>query len=688
MSKRTQVVLLSCSFVLAACGDNEDQHDHPDASAPDAEPDAGPMAVTIAFAAEVGGTPFACGQTYAGLGTTAAAYVGTDFRFYVHDVRLMMHGDAGPVEVPVTLDANDFQADGVALLDFETGGTGCQMGSTSTHTAITGTVPAGAYGGIAFKVGIPFAKNHLDVATAAPPLNIPAMYWAWKLGLQVPQGRRHGERRGLQPPPRLDRLRHYGDDRADRAVHEPQRDGRLAPWLHGRDERDRGGRRARARRGRRVLQHDQHRAGLHVVPRGSRVRHDPAEARPRLRRQPGGRAGAVHGPMSARAATTAALALLGACSDPAASPDAGVGVDASPDAGAPAWPFELPPGMPTPRLPPGAILTPELAELGRHLFYDPRLSGNGTQACSSCHLQARAFTDGLVAPIGSTGEVLRRNSMSLTNVAYNPNQTWASSVLVHLEQQALVPMFGDNPIELGITGSEEVVLGRLRADASYQGLFAAAFPDEAEPVRFDAIVAAITAFERRLISARSALDRFRQGDATALSESARRGEALFFSETLECHHCHGSFNFTIAVDHAGLAEPSIAFFNTGLYDVGGTGDYPASDQGLYELTQVPADRGRFRPPTLRNIALTAPYMHDGSMATLDEVIRFYERGGRLIESGPNAGDGKLNRYKNAFVNGFTLTDQERADLRSFLEALTDHEFVTDPTLADPFAAAP
>jgi len=376
---------------------------------------------------------------------------------------------------------------------------------------------------------------------------------------------------------------------------------------------------------------------------------------------------------------------LGACSDPAAQP----GVDASPSPDAPPppppWPFELPPGMPTPRLPPGAQLTAELAELGRHLFYDTRLSGNGTQACSSCHLQARAFTDGRVAPVGSTGAVLRRNAMTLTNVAYNPTQTWANQLLVHLEQQAPVPMFGDNPIELGITGREEEVLGRFRADAAYQTLFAAAFPGDAAPVTFGNIIAGLVAFERRLISGRSALDRYRQGDTSALSESALRGEALFFTERFECHHCHGSFNFTIAVDHAGLAEPSVVFFNNGLYNVGNTGDYPASDQGLYEMTQDPLDRGRFRPPTLRNIALTAPYMHDGSIATLDEVLRFYERGGRLIESGPNAGDGKLNPNKSVFVPGFTLTDQERADLLAFLEALTDQQFVTDPTLADPFA---
>ncbi|MGE0398223.1 MAG: MbnH family di-heme enzyme [Kofleriaceae bacterium] len=377
-------------------------------------------------------------------------------------------------------------------------------------------------------------------------------------------------------------------------------------------------------------------------------------------------------------AALAACAILGACGEPGASPDAGS------DASAPTWPFPLPPGMPVPRLPASSPLTAELAELGRYLFYDVRLSGNGTQACASCHRQASAFTDGRVTSVGSTGEVHRRNAMTLTNVAYNPTQTWSNHLLVHLEQQAVVPMFGENPIELGITGNEETVVGRLRDDSTYQTLFASAFPGITDAVTIGNIVLALAAFERRLISGRSALDRYRQGEATALSESARRGEAMFFSETFECHHCHGGFNFTIAVDHAGLAEPSIAFFNNGLYNVGGTGDYPAIDQGLFELTQLPRDRGRFRPPTLRNVALTAPYMHDGSIATLDEVLRFYERGGRLVETGPYAGDGKLNPNKSPFVPGFALTDQERADLLAFLEALTDQEFISDPTIADPF----
>jgi len=368
--------------------------------------------------------------------------------------------------------------------------------------------------------------------------------------------------------------------------------------------------------------------------------------------------------------------------------DAAPPLDASLDAAPVPWPFPLPPNFPTPRLPPDAVLTAELAELGRYLFYDVRLSGNGTQACASCHQQARAFSDGLVTPTGSTGDRLRRNAMSLTNVAFNPSQTWANPQATTLERQALIPILGKLPVELGVAGHEQEILDRLAADAAYPARFARAFPDDAAPIGWPNIVSALAAFERRLISGDAPVDRFRAGDTAAISDAAKRGQAMFFSETLECHHCHNGFNFTIAVDHSGLSEQRSQFFNTGLYNVGGTGGYPAADQGLWEFTFVDSDRGRYRPPTLRNVAVTAPYMHDGSIATLEEVLAVYERGGRLVDRGPHAGDGRANPNKSPFVGGFTLTSEQRADLLAYLRALTDDSFLHDPTLSDPFAAPP
>jgi cytochrome c peroxidase len=143
------------------------------------------------------------------------------------------------------------------------------------------------------------------------------------------------------------------------------------------------------------------------------------------------------------------------------------------------------------------------------------------------------------------------------------------------------------------------------------------------------------------------------------------------------------FNFADAVDHAKLPEPERAFHNNGLYNVDGKGGYPSSDRGMYEITHQARDIGRFKAPTLRNIAVTAPYMHDGSIATLAEAIEHYAAGGRTIESGPNTGTGSDSPLKDAFVTGFILSTQERADLIAFLESLTDEAFLTNPRLADP-----
>jgi cytochrome c peroxidase len=169
-----------------------------------------------------------------------------------------------------------------------------------------------------------------------------------------------------------------------------------------------------------------------------------------------------------------------------------------------------------------------------------------------------------------------------------------------------------------------------------------------------------------------------------MSESAQRGNQLFFSERLECFHCHGGYAFTDSVVSANSAFDETAFHNTGLYNVDGRGAYPSQTTGVRDVTGRDEDMGRFRAPTLRNIAVTAPYMHDGSIATLDGVIDHYAAGGRTIASGPNAGVGRDNPLKSGFITGFTLTEQERRDLIAFLEALTDERFLHDPRYADPF----
>ena len=350
----------------------------------------------------------------------------------------------------------------------------------------------------------------------------------------------------------------------------------------------------------------------------------------------------------------------------------------------PAAPLVPPPGFPQPRIPADNPLSPAKIELGRHLFYDQRLSGNQTQACASCHKQSLAFTDGLPVGVGSTGQPHIRGAMSLANVAYAATLTWANPTVSALEKQALVPMFGETPVELGLLGMETVLLGRLSADSQYPMLFAAAYPAEASPISLDSVTKALASFERSLLSGRSPYDRYvTDNDDSAISDSAKRGKDLFFGERLECFHCHGGFAFSDAVVDANTTLDETSYQNNGLYNIGGDGSYPAGNQGIYEFTQLSSDKGRFRAPTLRNIALTAPYMHDGSLATLDDVLNHYSRGGTLTPSGPNAGDGKSNPNKSLFIRGFTLTDGERQDVLEFLRSLTDTDFINNPQFSDP-----
>jgi len=352
--------------------------------------------------------------------------------------------------------------------------------------------------------------------------------------------------------------------------------------------------------------------------------------------------------------------------------------------GGESYDWELPNGFPEPRVPADNPMSVEKAELGRYLFYDTRLSGNETQSCASCHHQELAFTDGFAVSTGSTGDRTSRGSMSLANVGYSPTMTWANPALRDLERQALVPLFGEDPVELGLAGQEDGMLERLRAEPVYQDLFPAAFPSEGDPFTVMNVTKALGAFQRTLVSGDAPYDRYLGGDDDAISEAAKRGAELFFSEDLECFHCHGGFVFSASVDHADNVFDQANFQNNGLYNVDGRGAYPATNTGLFEHTGDPRDMGRFKPPTLRNIMVTAPYMHDGSLETMDEVLEHYARGGTLTTEGENVGDGALNPNKSLFVNGFELTEERRADLMAFFESLTDEAFLTNPAFADPW----
>jgi cytochrome c peroxidase len=346
----------------------------------------------------------------------------------------------------------------------------------------------------------------------------------------------------------------------------------------------------------------------------------------------------------------------------------------------------LPVGFPKPYVPATNPLSISKIDLGRHLFYDARLSGNGTQSCASCHEQARAFTDGKERAVGSTGQTHPRNSMMLVNVGYGVTLTWANPALTALEVQAGVPMFGIDPIvELGLRGHEDEALARLHAEPLYPRMFTAAFPDTADAITMVNVQRALATFQRTIISGNSPFDRYvYQGKGDALTAKEKRGYDLFRSESLECFHCHGGFNFTDSVTYQGLPQGDANFHNTGLYNVDGKGGFPTENRGLIEFTGVASDMGRFKAPSLRNVEKTAPYMHDGSIATLEDVIDHYAAGGRTISSGPNAGVGRLNPYKSGFIGGFLITDEDKAALVAFLRSLTDQALLTSPALSDPW----
>ena len=289
--------------------------------------------------------------------------------------------------------------------------------------------------------------------------------------------------------------------------------------------------------------------------------------------------------------------------------------------------------------------------LGKRLFFEPRLSVNGRYSCASCHDPQRSFSDGRVVAVGATGERLPHNALALVNVAYNVRFGWSQPGARSLEAQMLEPMLKPHPLELGLAGHQADVRAALAADAQYAAAFAAAFPPHSAPrqpvggaVSFDHVVKAIAAFERTLLSGRSPFDRYVfSAEHAALSEQAKRGMALFFSRTIGCAQCHSGFNF------AGNWRDA----------EGQTGPASFADNGTSSTAM--------RVPTLRNIALTAPYMHDGRFATLEEVLAHYSALGERAQAQRAQQDRRLSQRP--------LGLGERVELIAFLRSLTDESFV-------------
>lgn len=367
--------------------------------------------------------------------------------------------------------------------------------------------------------------------------------------------------------------------------------------------------------------------------------------------------------------------------------------------------FLLPRGFPAPAVRDENPVTAEKVELGRHLFYEKRLSGDKSMSCASCHHQSRSFADSPHINDGSlkewhglsgnnrqtkgiTGEIHPRNAMALVNVGYFSTFTWANPLLKNLADQATVPLIGDTPVELGLAAALQSRRRELSLDSVYQNLFRLAFPEQGDPFsreRFMAnVVSALEAFQMTLISGNSAYDR------SELSVAAKRGENFFFSEEGECFHCHGGFNFSNSVNFRGKVNVDISFVNTGLYNIGSGHVYPDDNRGAFELTFRDSDMGRFRPPSLRNIELTAPYMHDGSVDSLEDVIDHYAAGGRNCTDKECTDRNDDNPRVDALIVAFdadrvTATGHTvRSDLVAFLRSLTDCEFVTEDKFANPW----
>jgi cytochrome c peroxidase len=285
--------------------------------------------------------------------------------------------------------------------------------------------------------------------------------------------------------------------------------------------------------------------------------------------------------------------------------------------------------------------------LGKRLFFETRLSVTGRYNCASCHEPARSFTDGRPLALGATGGATANNAMALVNVAYNTSYGWAKPHVRTLEAQMLEPMLNEHPVEMGVKGREAEVATLLTADPAYRAAFAAAFPESGGHATFDLTVKAIAAFERTLISGRSPFDRYVfEGEHDALTPDAKRGMSLFYSARLGCSACHSGFNFAGNWRDAQGATGEPSFANNG-------------------ASPVP-----LRVPTLRNIALTAPYMHDGRFSTLEAVIAHYESAG-------SRADIAHDEKREPRLQPFTLEASGRADLVAFLRSLTDPEFTAE-----------
>jgi cytochrome c peroxidase len=300
--------------------------------------------------------------------------------------------------------------------------------------------------------------------------------------------------------------------------------------------------------------------------------------------------------------------------------------------------FVVPKGLAKLRWPADNLSDPRKIELGRQLYFDPRLSADNSVACATCHNPQHGWSDGRATSVGVGGQVGGRNAPTVLNTAYGRFQFWDGRAK-SLEEQALGPIA--NPIEMNLPVEDAVK--RLNEIEGYRRQFNEIFGSDCTP---ETLAKAIAAYERTILSGDAPYDRYKAGDESALSEAAIRGMKLFFGKA-NCSACHSGPNFT-----------DNAFHNIGIGM-----DKPDPDKGRVVISKLEGDTGAFKTPTLREIARTAPYMHDGSLATLEEVIEHYDKGGIP------------NKYLDEEIFELNLTDQEKADLITFMvEGLSSESY--------------
>ena len=313
--------------------------------------------------------------------------------------------------------------------------------------------------------------------------------------------------------------------------------------------------------------------------------------------------------------------------------------------------------------------------LGKLLFYSRALSANNTKSCASCHDPKYAFTDGYKRSIGVYGDLHQRNSKPLFNLQQQHYFTAGDSTIHSILTQMDRPLYNQHPPELGLLQGSTHTIMHIQQDTAISKAYTQLYHKPITSLTMSQVKQAIATYILTLTSYNTRYDAYIQGHTTALDSNEKAGLALYNSTITNCASCHGGSNFNTPTVHNKYGN-TLYYFNTGLYNVDGAGSYPITDQGLYNTTKQPKDKGAFAVPTLRNLYYTAPYYHDGSASTLSQVIHNYNLGGRNITQGLHAGNGVASPYKHASIKPLGLSVQDEANLVAFLLTLTDSTIVS------------